>query len=108
MGVIVSDSLTLNNGITVDSYYAAIADMIMFTSKSSDYYVTRGTSKSSDNYVTRGTIKFWVSKSARDEGTPPFDTKEYCVLSNIAPTVSPYETIYTDLKAGLTNYTDDL
>ena len=96
MGVIVSDSLTLDNGITVDSYYAAIADMRIFTFKSSD------------NYVTRGTIKFWVSKSARDEGTPPFDTKEYCVLSNIAPTVSPYETIYTDLKAGLTNYTDDL
>ena len=96
MGIIVLDSLTLDTGITVDSYYAAIAMEKIYTFRVGD------------KYETLCTIQFWVSKSARDEGTSPFYAKEYLVSSNVAPTASPYETIYAEFKTGLTNYTDDL
>ena len=97
MGVIVSDSMSLETGITVDSYYAAIASECVMTVKNYN-----------NIYDTRGSIQFWVSKSARDEGIPAFYKKGISVSSNVAPTVSPYETIYTEFKTGLTNYEDDM
>jgi hypothetical protein len=95
MGIQVNTPLTLENGITLNSYYMALAGEVVIHKKLPLY-------DEEITYTVRACFNVFTSPEMKTA-----ITKKHIHLSlSEAPTENVYELVYTTLKEGLTDYTD--
>lgn len=94
MGLNVTEEIVLRNGLTVNSFYAAIANNTIKIEKISDIY------------FLSARISFWVSKEARDSSKESIGSREITVDSETSPSDNVYEILYTRLKSFYPNSVD--
>lgn len=97
MGVQVNESLTLENGIALNSYYIALAGEIVLKKILPLY---------DEDIVYKVHARFNVF--ATSETKTPIIEKHVHLSLPSAPTENIYELVYNKLKEELSNYTDDL
>jgi hypothetical protein len=95
MGIQVNDPLTLENGITLNSYYMALAGEIVVLKRLPLY----------DEDITY-TVHARVNIFASPEMKTVVSEKHVHLSFSEAPTENVYELVYTKLKEGLTDYED--
>lgn len=106
MGIIVNESITLDNGLTANNYYMSLGQEMIDTRKRMMGYKE---GEIETIYVTTGTFKKWISKEVSvNNSLRPFDSTLVYVSSNTAPTETAYKILYDKLKEGITNYVDDI
>lgn len=98
MGVQVNDTITLENGITLNSYYMCL-DGEIFIKKMLPLY-------QQEEIVYKVHAKFNIFASS--ETKVPIMAKHVHLTMSSAPTENIYDVVYNKLKEGLTNYTDDI
>ena len=93
MGIIVSDALTLENGIEVSGYYVHIDDILLQKSNVGDF-----------KYTVTGEARYFATKQARDQCKSKIDTyKLVLATSNVSDI---HEQLYTELKNKFESYED--
>jgi len=106
MGIIVTEDVTLDMGLTIDKYYAALSTNEARVQKRIEqrrvYDANNDVTETEvTEYVIEGLFHLWVSKEAKDAGSRPFAHKNVRITQSTAPTSSVYEILYTKLKEGL-------
>jgi len=115
MGITVNESYTLNNGITVDSYYAALENesvVIHKNKKMPRLYYTDDTPPQlveiqEYEYYLNGTFVLWSSKESKNNKKRSIDVKVISVKLSEPPTTNVYNLIYSKFKESLTDFQDD-
>jgi hypothetical protein len=95
MGIIVSDTLTLENGIDVSNYYMNIDDILIKKSNVGDF-----------NYTVTGEARYFVTKQARDEFKSNIGTRSIILATSNVSGI--HEQLYSELKKGFDKYEDVL
>lgn len=93
MGIRVNDPLTLENGITLNSYYMALAGEIVVLKRLPLY-------DEDITYIVQARFNVFASSETK---TAVSQKHVHLSLSE-APTENVYELVYTKLKEGLTDY----
>lgn len=106
MGVIVTEDVTLDTGLTINKYYASLSTNEARVQKRVEQHRTYDannnvTESTRTEYVIEGLFHLWVSKEAKEAGSKPFANKNVRVIQSSAPSASVYEILYTKLKEGL-------
>ena len=93
MGIIVSDTLMLQNGIEVSDYYVHIDDILIQKSNVGGF-----------KYTVTGDVRYFATKQARDQYKSKID-KHSIVLatSNVSDL---HQQLYTELKNKFESYED--
>lgn len=106
MGIIVNETITLDNGLTANNYYVSLGHGMIDTRKNS---MGHKEGEIETRYVTSGIFKKWISKEvSTNNSLRPFDSTPVYVSSNTAPIESAYKILYDKVKEGITNYVDDI
>ena len=104
MGVIINESITLANGLTVTNPYASVAkniinveklveDKLSYNSETEERTVTTIT-----KYIVRGRFTMWVTPELRVSGSRDIGGIRVEVESDTPPTGNIYELLYNKLK----------
>jgi len=102
MGVIVTESIELGVGLSVDSYYISLDgnDIRIQRIQQRHEEVLKSTFHIETSFTS------WISKEAKDAGNRSIGRRRIAVDLDAAPTGNIYELLYNQLKKGLTNYVD--
>jgi|SRR6056300_1209722 23S rRNA C2498 (ribose-2'-O)-methylase RlmM len=102
MGVIVTESIELGVGLSVDSYYISLDgnDIRIQRIQQRHEEVLKSTFQIETSFTS------WISKEAKDAGNRSIGRRRISVDLDAAPTGNIYELLYNQLKKGLTNYVD--
>jgi len=102
MGVIVTESIELGVGLSVDSYYISLDgnDIRIQRIQQRHEEVLKSTFQIETSFTS------WISKEAKDAGNRSIGRRRIAVDLDAAPTGNIYELLYNQLKKGLTNYVD--
>lgn len=117
MGITVNEPYTLNNGITVNSYYANLDSKSLMIHKNMVRNILRynndtppqleKSDKVEYNIISRFNI--YVSKEAfLGDSVKTIDRKMISLKYDEAPIRNIYNLIYTEFKKGLTDFQDNL
>ena len=98
MGVTVTEKYTLDSGLDVDSYYAAIANREIMMRKQ-EYMQP-------DNYTLDARFTFWVSKEARDSGKLPIGGEGITITREDPIEENVYNVLYGKFKEKHPNSVD--
>jgi hypothetical protein len=106
MGVIVTEDVPLDMGLSIDKYYAALGTNEARVQKRVDTQRAYGedgavTESTTTEYVIEGLFQKWISKEARDAGSRPFAHQNVRITQATAPVGNIYDMLYTKLKEGL-------
>jgi len=106
MGIIVTEDVTLDMGLTIDKYYAALSTNEARIQKRVDTQRTYDaennvTESEVTEYVIEGLFHLWVSEEAKKAGSRPFAHKNVRITQSTAPQGNVYDILYTKLKEGL-------
>lgn len=93
MGLIVTDTITLNNGIEITNYYVNIGEIKI-------------TKESGTSYGLDVKYNFYTSKNARLDNRKTFEQGHTTISVDTLDNM--YTQIYTEVKTNFTSYTDDL
>ena len=93
MGIVVSDALTLANGIDVSDYYVNIDDILIQKSNVDDF-----------KYSVTGEARYFATKQARDQFKSKIDTRKLVIATSNVSNI--HEQLYTELKNGFETYED--
>ena len=97
MGIIINDTITLNNGLTASTIYCSFGDDEIFIKKNNgEYYI-------------EGHYKIWFNKDYRTDGKHFLDTGMILVkITSNDLSSNLYTLMYNELKTNYTSTTDDL
>jgi len=104
MGVIINETITLSNGLTVTNPYASVADNDIRVHKrvqenSSHNAETGGeTVTTTTKYILQGRFTMWVTPELRVSGSVNIGSIQVEVESKTPPTGNLYELLYNKLK----------
>ena len=104
MGVIINETITLANGLTVTNPYASVGENNIRVEKmvqenSSHNAETGGeTVTTTTKYIVQGRFIMWVSHELRVSGSGCIGGIEVQVESETPPTGNVYELLYNKLK----------
>lgn len=98
MGVTVTEKYTLDSGLDVDSYYAAIANREIVMRKQ-EY-------TQPDNYTLDAGFTFWVSKEARDSGKRAIGSEGIRITREDPIAENVYNVLYEKFKEKHPNSVD--
>ena len=117
MGITVNEPYTLNNGITVDSYYANLDNKSLMIHKNVVRDILRYNNDTPPQlekcdkveYSIIAYFNIYVSKEAcLEDSIKIIDRKNINLKYDKAPIRNIYDLIYTEFKKGLTDFQDDL
>lgn len=97
MGLTVNDSITLQNGQELTSYYVGIKDGNIFVKKNN-----------SEFYHIETEFGCYISEDARQNGFEPFKTITSVATSNVAPNSNLYTLAYESFKEGWVKSSTDV
>jgi|SRR5210317_737372 hypothetical protein len=112
MGVIVTESIELGVGLSVDSYYISLDGNDIRIQRIQQRHEHVYSEDGSHEEVLKSTFQIetsftsWISKEAKDAGNRSIGRRRISVDLDAAPTGNIYELLYNQLKKGLTNYVD--
>jgi hypothetical protein len=92
MGVIINETITLGNGLTVTNPYASVGENDIKVEKMVE--LTTSTTK----YIVEGRFTMWVSPELRVSGSENIGRIQVQVESDTPPTGNLYELLYNKLK----------
>ena len=104
MGVIINETITLSNGLTVTNPYASVADNDIRVHKrvqenSSHNAETGGeTVTTTTKYILQGRFTMWVTPELRVSGSVNIGSIQVEVESDTPATGNIYELLYNKLK----------
>ena len=96
MGLTVTEDITLDNGLTINSYYVSLSHNEIRIMK----YGTQ--------YIVQGTFSSWVSRELKEARMREFSRRPISIILPNAPTNNIYELLYSKLKEQLPSYVDDV
>ena len=92
MGVIINETITLTNGLTVSNPYASTGENEIHLQKRVEFNPT------TTKYILTSSFTMWVSPELRVSGSKDIGSIEVEVESETPPTGSVYELLYNKLK----------
>jgi hypothetical protein len=92
MGVIINETITLGNGLTVTNPYASVGENDIKVEKMVE--LTTSTTK----YIVEGRFTMWVSPELRVSGSKDIGCIHVGVEFDTPPTGNIYELLYNKLK----------
>lgn len=92
MGVILNETITLSNGLTVTNPYASIGSISSILGNEIRIM------KDTDKYIIRGVFKMWVNHDLRVDNSNTIGDIVVEVESDTPPVVNIYELLYNKLK----------
>ena len=92
MGVIINETITLGNGLTVTNPYASVGENDIKVEKMVE--LTTSTTK----YIVEGRFTMWVSPELRVSGSGNIGSIRVQVESDTPATGNVYELLYNKLK----------
>ena len=92
MGVIINETITLENGLTVTNSYASVGENEINIQKRIEFNPTTA------KYIVQGRFTMWVSPELRVSGSKDIGSIEVEVESETPPTGNVYELLYNKLK----------
>ena len=104
MGVIINETITLANGLTVTNPYASVGENDIRVEKrvervmSSDIDPETGETTTTTNYIVKGRFTMWVTPELRVSGSRDIGGIQVEVGSDTPPTGNIYELLYNKLK----------
>ena len=106
MGVIINETITLGNGLTVTNPYASVGDIMMEKrvkeNRSSETDPDTGeittTTTPTTKYIVEGSFTMWVTPELRASGSRTIGDMRVEVESETPPTGNIYELVYNKLK----------
>ena len=113
MGVIVSEKIELDVGLSVDSYYISLNEnevRIQRRQERQRVHTEEGGHREvlgAPTFRVEAGFTLWISKAARDAGNGNIGRKHVTIELDAAPTGNIYDLVYSKLKEGLTNYVDE-
>ena len=119
MGLTVNETLTLINGIELDSYYACLSsriEMVKNVIRSLEAIPGREASPGGENtqvvvrrsYDYRCAFTQYVSKQARDDGKGAIGSEIISITSDDALTGDIYQVFYDKFKENHPDHADDI
>ena len=104
MGVILNETITLSNGLTVTNPYASVGENDIRVEKrvrgerNRDPETDVETVTTTTKYILEGRFTMWVSQALRVGGSGDIGGIQVEVESETPPTVNIYELLYKKLK----------
>ena len=108
MGVIINETITLTNGLTVTNPYASLGENDIMMEKRVEENTSSGTdpetgkitttTNSTTKYITGGRFSMWVSKALHVFGSGDIGDINVQVESETPHTGNIYELLYNKLK----------
>jgi hypothetical protein len=104
MGVIINETITLPNGLTVTDAYASLGENDITITKRTERGIGMMVNYESTDggvttrYIIHGRFTLWVNAAMRDNKGPSIDTIHVKVESETPYTVNVYDLIYDELK----------
>ena len=92
MGVIINETITLGNGLTVTNPYASVGGNDIRVEKNVELNPTK------TKYFVYGRFTMWVTPEMRVSGSENIGRIQVQVESNTPPTGNIYELLYNKLK----------
>jgi len=116
MGITVNETYYIENGMSVNSYYACLDDKSLDIHKNVERNVLRYNNDTPPRleeynkaeYIITARFKLYVSKEAYLKKKPYIEYKTIILKYNEAQTGNIYDLIYAKFKEGLTDFQDDL
>ena len=106
MGVIINETITLSNGLTVTNPYTSVSDIRVQkkVEENRSHEIDPETSEatttttSTTKYIVQGRFIMWVSHELRVSGSRDIERIQVEVKSETPPTGNIYELLYNKLK----------
>lgn len=116
MGITVNEPYYLNNGLSINSYYACLENSSLNITKFMERDVLRYNNDTPPQleeynnceYDISANFNIYVSKETYLNEKPSIETKNINLKYDKAPTGNIYALIYAKFKEGLKNFQDDL
>jgi len=105
MGIIINDSITFNNGITLTNCYCGLHNSMIDITRN-DLYNT-----APKKYNVRSSYTIWANKEARTNELIYLDKGNISLnldASELEKNVNLFELLYEEIKSKYTEYTDDI
>ena len=93
MGVIINETITLANGLTVTNPYASVGENDIRVEKRVERLPAKTT-----RYIVEGLFTMWVSPELRVSGSRDIGNIRVEIESKTPPTGNVYELLYNKLK----------
>jgi hypothetical protein len=104
MGVIINETITLGNGLTVTNPYASVGDhdikleKMVEENRSYNAETEKETFTTTTKYILQSVFTMWVTPELRVSGSKTIGDIHVKVESETPPTGSVYELLYNKLK----------
>jgi hypothetical protein len=105
MGIIINDSITFNNGVTLTNCYCGIHESMIDITRNDLHNTT------TKKYNVRSSYTIWANKEARTNDLTSLDRGNLTLnldSTELEQNVNLFELLYNEIKSKYTDYTDDI